>query len=59
MCMGGPGCGGGSKKANSYTPKKMGGSGKASKGSYTPKGRTSTMSGFGKPSVKMSFSGRK
>lgn len=58
--MGGPGCGGGSKaKANSYTPKKMGGSGKASKGSYTPKSRASVMSSFGKPSVRMSFSGKR
>lgn len=59
MCMGG--CGGKSptKSPNSYTPKKLGGSGKASKGSYTPRGRASVMSSFGKPTVRMSFGGRK
>lgn len=58
MCMGG--CGGKSpSKGNSYTPKSKGGSGKASKGSYSPKSRPAVMSSFGKPSVRMSFSGRK
>jgi len=59
MCMGGPGCGGGGSrpaaKANSYTPKKMGG---GNKGSYTPKSRPQVMSSFGKPQIKVSFSGR-
>lgn len=54
-------CGGNkTAKTNSYIPKKMGGGGRASKGSYTPKSRNSTMAGFGKPSIgKVSFSGRK
>ena len=58
MCMGGPGCMGSNKKlGNTYSPKKS--SAKASKGSYTPSGRAATMSSFGKPSVRMSFSGKK
>lgn len=61
MCMS-PGCGGGSRppsnNKNSYTPKKLGG-GRATKGSYTPKSRATVMSSFGKPTVRMSFSGRK
>lgn len=54
MCMG---CTGGkpSGKSGSYTPKKSG----ASKGSYKPAGRPSASSAYGKPSVKISFSGRK
>lgn len=57
MCMGGPGCmGSKTNKSNSYTPKKS----TVSKGSYTPKGMPqTTMSSFGKPSVRMSFSGKK
>lgn len=61
MCMGGPGCSGhktSSKSGAGYTPKKMGGN----KGSYTPKTRptpANVMSSFGKPSVRMSFSGRR
>jgi len=56
--MGGPGCMGSNKKSgNTYSPKKS--SAKASKGSYTPSGRAATMSSFGKPSVRMSFSGKK
>ena len=60
MCKGG--CGGKtSSKSGGYSPKKMGGGSKA-KGSYSPKSRptaSNVMSSFGKPSVRMSFSGRK
>lgn len=62
MCMG---CTGGSSKkmgsapkTNSYTPKKLGG---GNKGSYTPRPMPSAgmSSGMGRPSVRMSFGGRK
>lgn len=59
MCMGG--CGGktSSKSGAGYTPKSKGGSGKTSKSSYRPTSRASTMSSFGKPTVRMSFSGKR
>jgi len=58
MCMGGPGCmGSKAKSGNSYTPKKSGG--RASKGSYTPRGTASTINSFGKPTIRsVSFSGK-
>jgi len=60
MCMGG--CGGktSSKSSGGYTPKKM--SSTAKKGGYSPKATPSAsnvMSSFGKPSVRMSFSGKR
>lgn len=60
MCMGG--CGGKTpgKSSGGYSPKKM--SSGAKKGGYSPKARptaSNVMSSFGKPSVRMSFSGRK
>lgn len=60
MCMS-PGCSGNktSARPNGYTPKKLGGSGRSSKGSYKPATRAGTMSSFGKPMVRMSFSGKK
>lgn len=60
MCMS-PGCSGNKTagKSNAYTPKKMGGNGKSSSGSYTPRGHSATMSSFGKPTVRMSFGGKK
>lgn len=54
MCMT-PGCIGSKSKSSTYTPKKSGGS----KGSYAPKGRATVMSSFGKPQVRVSFSGKK
>jgi hypothetical protein len=56
-----PGCSGNKTagKSNTYTPKKMGGQGTASKGSYTPRTARATMSTFGKPAVRMSFSGKR
>lgn len=59
MCMGGCGGKSPSKSSGGYTPKSRGGTGKVSKGSYSPKSRPAVMSSFGKPSVRMSFSGRK
>ena len=53
MCMN---CSGNkSAKSNSYVPKKQ----SSNKGSYKPATRASTMSSFGKPAVRMSFSGKK
>lgn len=61
MCMT-PGCGSGSRppqrNTNSYTTKKAGAVGRVTKGSYTPRSKASVMSSFGKPTVRMSFSGK-
>lgn len=54
------GCGGGAKKGNSYTPKKMGGAGAKKSGSKKSGGAGSygNSGAFGSPKVRMSFGSR-
>ena len=59
MCMGGCAGSKAGKSNTSYVPKSVKGSSVVNKGSYTPKGTPQVSTSFGKPQVKISFSGKK